>query len=175
VNKQEVHHIIDSSLGLCIYCGPSRNDVILSHRCAISKISILRSAVGTTTLLVYYTTTGCMFTALCGGVYVKRPRSTTLDFFRKPNQQPVVDRCSFVIQDRGPFGTLWMCLLSNPSRYLQSVRLYYYYSVGGGDDSIRMCDVHTWMKARGGAMSWHDVIRSYRRSIYHYGSTTLPG
>ena len=22
-------------------------------------------------------------------------------------------------------------------------------------------------------MSWHDVIRSYRRSIYHYGSTRV--
>jgi hypothetical protein len=55
VNKQELHHRF--KVGALLYCGASRNDVILSHRCAISKISILRSTV---LLLVYYTTTGCM-------------------------------------------------------------------------------------------------------------------
>ncbi len=114
--------------GLCIYSGPSRNDVILSHRCAISKISIPVPPTYLTyyyyTVLVYYTTTGCMwtlFTALCGGVYVKRDREPLISLGSQINNLlTVVDLLLVCNSGSRPIRNpkVWMCLLSDPSRYL---------------------------------------------------------
>lgn len=115
--------------GLCIYSGPSRNDVILSHRCAISKISIpvFRTTYLTTTTQYWCTTLPLVACEPCLRLFAVA--STSRDPDREPlislgshinNLLTVVDLLLVCNSGSRPIRNpkVWMCLLSDPSRYL---------------------------------------------------------